>query len=214
MAVSLATLAPPGVRTGCRRIAAADLVRLHPIEAAAVSRAVPSRRSEFATGRALLRALLDLDVAIPVGPDRAPELPAGRVGSLAHTGELAVAAVATGDDVAALGIDIEPVVALADDIARVVLRPDEAGTDAHLAFTLKEAVYKAWSRLGGSMLDHHDVRLAIDPGGRFTGEVVADGSRFDGRWAEVAGHWLALVTVTASHRTPAGDDLYPRWAQA
>jgi 4'-phosphopantetheinyl transferase EntD len=202
----LAALAPPGVRTGCRRITAADLAGLHPIEAEAVPRAVPSRRHEFATGRALLRALLDADVAIPVGADRAPVLPTGRVGSLAHTGGLAVAA--------AIGIDIEPVVPLDDDIARVVLRPDERGVDAHLAFTLKEALYKAWSRLGGAMLEHHDVRLTIDPGGRFAGEVVAAGSWFDGRWAVGADHWLALVAVAASHRTPPEGGLYPRWAQA
>ena len=109
------------------------------------------RRHEFATGRALLRQLIGSDVAIPVGPDRAPVLPAGVRASLAHDHGLAVAAVTTDPRVRALGIDIEPVDPLPPDIATVVLRPDEVGLDAHHAFTMKEAAYKAWSRLGGAL---------------------------------------------------------------
>ena len=109
----LAALAPAGVRTGSRLITPDDAATLHAVEAAAVERAVDVRRREFATGRALLRSLLGTDVAIPVGPSRAPVLPAGVVGSLAHDRVLAVAAVTTEPAIAALGIDVE-----ADDPVR------------------------------------------------------------------------------------------------
>ena len=195
---ALASIAPPGVRTGCRTIAASDVVGMHDDEAASVAAAVPKRRYEFATGRALLRALLDVDITIPVGADRSPQLPAGFVGSLAHTGRLAVAAVAPVAVAAALGIDVEPVTVLDGDMARVILRPDEIGLDAHCAFTLKEVVYKAWSTLGGGIIDHHDVRLEIDEGGSFHGTVVELGTRFAGRFTVAAGHWFALVAVPAA----------------
>ncbi len=191
----LQLLAPRGVITGCRPIDARDAALLFPIEIAAVERAVSRRRSEFATGRALLRQLIGRDVAIPVGANRAPQLPAGVVGSLAHDSHLAVAAVSQLPAVTAIGIDVEPAVALAADVASAVLRPDEHGLDAHLVFTLKEAVYKAWSAGGGRMLDHHDVRVTIG-GDRFSGEVVQDASRFNGRYGSASGRWLALVVVS------------------
>ena len=113
-------------------------------------------------------------------------------GSLAHDADLAVAAVSSDRRIAALGIDVEPPAPLSDEVAAVILRPDEAGLDAHLAFTLKEAVYKAWSAVGGELIDFDAVRLTLD-GDRFRGEVVAVGRRFEGRYAAAGGRWLALV---------------------
>ena len=91
---ALRELVPSSVRTGVRSIDEADEATLWPIERAAVTAAVRSRRTEFATGRALLRELLDLDAAIPVRPDRRPEFPDGTVGTLAHDQDIAVAATA------------------------------------------------------------------------------------------------------------------------
>ena len=189
---ALAALAPTGVRTGARWIDDADLAALHRVEREAIARAVSSRQHEFASGRALLRSLLGRDEAIPVGPTRAPTLPAGVIGSLSHDDGLAVAAVSTSPSLVALGIDVAGDVALDDDVARLVLRPDEA-LDAHLAFCLKEAAYKAWSTLGGRILDHHDVRLEIT-GDRFTA-VLDRSMTLDGRFTHVSGRWLALVVV-------------------
>jgi 4'-phosphopantetheinyl transferase EntD len=106
-----------------------------------------------------------------------------------------VAAVAPADVAAAIGVDIEPATELDDGLSRIVLRPDEEGIDAHLAFTLKEAVYKAWSGLGGRLLEHHEVRLSLGPSGSFRGEEVGGGLSLAGRYARAAGHWLALVAV-------------------
>ncbi|MET0460627.1 MAG: 4'-phosphopantetheinyl transferase superfamily protein [Ilumatobacteraceae bacterium] len=192
---ALRSLAPAGVRTGARLIDPRDTTGLFPVEAAAVERAVDRRRHEFASGRALLRRLLDADVPIPVRPDRSPELPDGVTASLAHDADLAVAALSRDRRIAALGIDVEPSgPALADDVTAIILRPDEAGLDPRLGFTLKEAVYKAWSTGGGELIDFHAVRLTVD-GDRFRGEVVATGGVFDGRYAAAAGRWLALVVV-------------------
>lgn len=167
---------------------------MHGSEADAVARAVPKRRREFATGRVLLRQLLGSDVAIDVLADRRPALPIGTVGSLAHTDTIAVAAVTDAETASALGIDVEPATHLDAAMARIILRADEHGTDAHLAFTVKEAVYKAWSSLGGRMLDHHDVRTVIHPDGAFVAR--ADGTAdFSGRWSRAAEHWIALVVV-------------------
>jgi 4'-phosphopantetheinyl transferase EntD len=165
------------------------------VEREHVAAAAPRRRREFASGRALLRELIGRDVPIPAGSDRAPVLPPDVCGSLAHDKWLAVAAVASRHDVQSIGIDIEPVDPLDDETARAILRDDEAGLDAHLAFTLKEAAYKAWSGLGGGMLEHHDLRVStVDP--RFRAEVVAAETAFEGAFARAAGRWLALVVVS------------------
>jgi 4'-phosphopantetheinyl transferase EntD len=190
---ALAAITPAGVVTGWRRVTDADVPRLLPEEAAAMARAVPARQREFATGRVLLRELLGTAAAIPVGPDRAPVLPAGVGASLAHDHEHAVAAV-TKTDGLALGVDLEPTVALDPDVAQLVLRADDGPLDAHLAFTLKEAAYKAWSRSGGGFLDHHDVRLTVGPTA-FTATVVDDGVELDGRYARAGDRWVALVVV-------------------
>jgi len=191
---ALAAMAPPGIVTGSRLITPADFESLHMSERAAVANAVPVRRHEFASGRALLRDLAGTIEAIPVGPTRAPLLPPGVVGSLAHDRLVAVAAVSRDPSVAALGIDVEPTEPLATEMARVILRDDERALDAHLAFTLKEAAYKAWSTGGGRMLDHHEVRVSVE-GWSFTATVLPDGRELRGRFATVAGRHVALVIV-------------------
>jgi 4'-phosphopantetheinyl transferase EntD len=113
---------------------------------------------------------------------------------LAHDWELVVAAVSADPGVLAIGIDVEPAAPLEPGVARLVLRPDEIGLDAHRAFTMKEAAYKAWSTLGGRMLDHHDVRLSVE-GSEFQAEIVAHGVRYQGRSVIAAGRWIALVVV-------------------
>jgi 4'-phosphopantetheinyl transferase EntD len=198
---ALASLAPEGVRTGSRRIDPADVDLLHPIERSLVAQAVPRRRAEFATGRVLLRQLIGTTEPILVGPDRAPVLPPGVTASLAHDHEFAVAAVDPRERLV-LGVDVEATVPLERSVAELILRPDEAGIDAHLAFTLKEATYKAWSRMGGRLLEHQDVRLDTTLGsfaagsfvaGSFVAEVIGSGVRLEGRYAQAGGRWVALA---------------------
>lgn len=193
---ALASLAPDGVRTGWRHIDPGDVARLHPEERRAISRALPSRQAEFATGRVLLRELIGTTDPIGIGPDRAPVLPPGIAASLAHDHEVAVAAVARAQHVA-LGIDVEDTAALEAAVAELILRPDERGLDPHLAFTLKEAAYKAWSRLGGRLLDHQEVRLDVSAAS-FAAEVIGSGIRLEGRYARAGERWVALVTARST----------------
>jgi 4'-phosphopantetheinyl transferase EntD len=197
VAAALAALAPPGVRTGVRRITDADLEGLRGVERQAVAAARPRRRREFASGRALLRSLLGVDAAIGVRADRSPALPAGWCGTLAHDDDLVVAAVADERTVRALGVDVEARRPLDDTEAGFILRDDEAGLDPILAFVLKEAAYKAWSALGGGLLGHHDVALRC-AGDRFEAAVVADGAEaavLGGRFRACGDRWLALAAA-------------------
>ena len=199
--VALQSLAPPWVRTGVRAIDPADESSLWPAERTAVARAGTVRRVEFATGRALLRSLIGHDTEIPVGPDRRPHLPEGVTGTLAHDGAVAVAAITVQRSCSALGVDIEPTTVLDEDLSRTIRRPEERHLDAHLVFVLKEAAYKAWSSLGGRMLDHWDVTVSVDSSARqFTATVIPDAAPFTGRYAVVEDRYVALVVVDEPER--------------
>jgi 4'-phosphopantetheinyl transferase EntD len=191
---ALQTLATPGVRLAGRSIGSPDLADLFPVERVAIAHAVPARQAEFASGRVLLRSLLGEDRAIPVGADRAPVLPAGVRASLAHDARFAVAVLSREPAVRSLGIDIEPQTELSPDMVDVIVRPEERHINAHLAFTLKEATYKAWSRLGGRMLEFHEVRLTVDVDS-FVAEVVPHATWFSGRFVHVGDRCVALVVV-------------------
>ena len=191
---ALRAMAPPRVAVGVREISDWPMF---PVECEHANAAPPRRRFEFASGRALLRDLMGMDVPIPVGRDRAPVLPPDVCGSLAHDEFFVVAAVGRTSDFRSIGIDIEPVEPLDDEIAEVIVRSDEGGIDAHLAFTLKEAAYKAWSGLGGGMLEHHDVRVSTSTP-LFRAEIVTAQTTLDGTFATVGGRWLALVVVNNS----------------
>jgi 4'-phosphopantetheinyl transferase EntD len=191
---SLRALAPAGVRTACRAIDPNDWAGLHEAERRLVARAVPKRQHEFASGRAALHGLLASSGPILADGRRAPAWPAGACGSLAHDDQYVVAAVSTDPGVVALGIDVEPATPLSADLAAVILRPDERHVDAHLAFALKEAVYKAWSSLGGDVLEHHEVALTLR-GSHLMATVDGAGRRFRGRFTTVCGHIVALVVV-------------------
>jgi len=128
-------------------------------ERMAVARAIASRRREFATGRRLAHALLDaLDA--PAGPllpdaERVPRWPEGVVGSISHTRNVCLVALARSDAVEAIGIDVEMNQPVERDIARIVCTPsehrllaafddpDERARRLRMIFSVKECVYKA-----------------------------------------------------------------------
>ncbi|MGZ3181897.1 MAG: 4'-phosphopantetheinyl transferase family protein [Telluria sp.] len=138
---------------------------------------VPRRRAEFTAGRNAARAALaSLGLApapILVGTRRAPVFPAGVTGSITHTAGFCAAAVARCGEVLAVGIDAEGVKPLPAELAPLILRPEEQGGNlpyaGKLAFSAKEAFYKAWFPLHGTELDFLDVRVGIEPAhGSFT----------------------------------------------
>jgi 4'-phosphopantetheinyl transferase EntD len=146
-------------------------------EAAAASRAIPKRRTEFAAGRSAARAAMAeigfAPAAIPQGPDRAPIWPAGLAGSIAHCDTCCVSVVALQEHHAALGVDVEPATPLAPDLVAVICTPAErawlAGEpDPNLAakmiFSAKEAVYKAQYPLTGKVIGFDAVTLDMTDG--------------------------------------------------
>jgi len=185
-------------------------------EAAAVAGAVPRRRTEFAAGRALARAALaDLGVgpaAIGVGPRRRPLWPAGVVGSITHCQGFAAVAAALRRDVAAIGIDAEPVTRClsAGVVERISTESERAAVDELgelgplLVFSAKEAVYKAWFPMTSRWLGFQDVSLDVSLGGTFAIELGVDDevgmSSAEGKWILVDG----VVLTTAVLRAPGG----------
>ena len=156
-------------------------------ELRAIASAVPSRRSEFACGRACAhRAIRELgraDGPILPGPQREPLWPAGIVGAISHASGLAGAAVAAAAAVAGLGLDIERVDADFDAAQRrLVFTAEEltsldelhaGGLPAEVVvFGAKECVHKALFPRTGLRLDYQDVSVDIDiPAARFVATV-------------------------------------------
>lgn len=210
---ALAALCPPGV--GCAAVALDDdLPPLWAGEEEAVARALPRRRREFAAGRAAARAALGraghVPVALPALPDRCPGWPQGLRGSIAHSGSVAVAVAGRAASWAGLGLDLEPVGQVTEDLAPAILRVEERGLDPTAVFCAKEAVQKAVFPVCRDLLEFHD--LTLDGRGlrfearllRRSGPLPA-GLRLRGLWAHAGGHVLAGVfwPATASRNMSA-----------
>ncbi len=147
---------------------------LWPEEAAAVSRAIPKRETEFAAGRHAARealAQLGLEpMAIPQGADRAPVWPEGITGSISHCAHCCIAVAAHKADYQSLGVDVEPATPLDADLIDVICTPSEqawladqpnSGLAAKLIFSAKEAFYKAQYPLTGEVIGFDAVTVAI-----------------------------------------------------
>jgi enterobactin synthetase component D / holo-[acyl-carrier protein] synthase len=196
---------------------------LFPEEAALVARATEKRRAEFATGRECAReALAALGIGkIPIlrGYRGAPQWPAGVAGSITHCAGYCAAAVARTRNVASIGLDAEPNVALPGGVLEMVSQPAErarlrdlAGVRPGIAwdcllFCAKEAVYKAWFPLTGRWLGFADADIAINAAdGTFHARLLvpapsADDPRlnggFTGRWLSRDNLILTAVAVPA-----------------
>jgi 4'-phosphopantetheinyl transferase EntD len=180
-------------------------------EAEAIAGAVMSRRHEFLTGRALARAALgqlgcNAEV-IPIGDQRMPVWPDRFVGSISHSAGLCAVQVGHRDKVRAIGIDIERDGAVTGEIYHRICGPGErdrlsshAPCDvATLAFSAKEAFFKAYYPEARTFLDFNDVTLDIDwPGERFIVTLLSSAT------PAVAGHralhgrfaWIGTFVVT------------------
>jgi len=192
----LDALAAERVRIGWRPIDGQYVPTLTAAEASIVARAVPRRQAEFATGRSLLRALIGGDVEILRATSGAPVLPTEFVGSIAHDRDLAIAALASSGALRAIGIDVEPIQELEARVAEFVVRPDDIVPDALTAFVAKEAAYKAWSVLGGEMLEHHDVNVIVK-GERFRADLRG-AMVVRGDLGRAAGRVVAIVVIPAT----------------
>lgn len=220
----IARLLPASVRVAEAFDDLADA--LHPEEEPAVAKAVARRRAEFVTGRACARRALGelgLDpVAVPRGPNREPQWPAGVVGSITHCDGYRAAAVARASDFASVGIDAEPHDALPGGVLDVVSLPDErerlAGLSRarpdvswdRLLFSAKESVYKVWYPLATRWLGFDEALVTIDAEGSFEARLLVPGPTIGGeRLERLAGRWLAsdrLVLTAIALPSPDDED--------
>jgi len=188
-------------------------------ERVAIARAVEKRRREFAAGRNLAREALKrlghAACAIPRN-ERAPVWPEGTVGAISHSAELVVVCVAETDRYAGVGVDIERVGRVSDDIEARILTPSELGDDSvedarTLRFACKEAIYKAVNPIIGEYFGFQVVRIDLEPSGAagaFTAEPLEEGSfsayvrSGAGRYRVVEGHQLAVFYLATSAQQP------------
>lgn len=192
---------------------------LLPQEDAFIARATESRRREFATTRACVRAALARlgrsAVAVLPGPHGAPQWPDGVTGSITHCAGYRAAAVALTRNVVSLGVDAEPNEALPNHgMLKVIALDEECVRLAELTarmpgicwdrllFSAKDSVYKAWFPLTQRWLSFESADILIDPhAGTFTARLLVQGplvngsplTLLNGRW--LADHGLLVTTV-------------------
>ena len=182
-----ATIAPEGA-------ASADLhdtsqpVALHPLEEAMIVGSHPSRKREFALGRACARAALaELGIGgtpLPRAQDGAAVWPAGFCGAITHTRGYAAALAAPVQLFRGLGVDAERVGAVTPDLfsrlfslseiaALESLAPEQREIAATVLFSAKESAFKAISAATGRR--PHLAQLEISLGaGEFLVRMAAD----------------------------------------
>lgn len=164
-------LGVPGLLLGHRLIAPGDEQALLDEEAASIASPVVAVRRASGAARIVARQLLTQlgypRVPLPRKASGSPIWPAGIIGSLAHDDEVAVAAVGMQRDFDAVGIDVEPAVALPPDMLMLIATPQElqriSGDPLRgkLLFAAKEAVYKALYPLDRVFLEFHDIEVDL-----------------------------------------------------
>jgi len=194
-----------------------DDARLLPDEQAATQGMVASREREFRHGRHCARLALTAigapAVAIRKNDDRSPQWPAGYIGSISHTGDLAAAAVAAQSHYVGLGLDIERNDALDEASHELILRAEERsanGQRAKLIFSIKEAIYKCLYTQVGAYIDFQEMEVAIDEShGRFRAIPHTDkvdmhlAARLQGRYCETdewvfSSAWIAAEAAVGA----------------
>ena len=148
-------------------------------ERALIGDAGPQRTWSFVAGRlcahAALRALGIPGKSLLRGSHGQPQWPEGLVGSISHTENYAIAAVARGgsSQCISVGIDAEPIRILTDEVAEIIMTPAELrrveGFPSPrrplvqtIMFCAKEALYKAQFALTGRWLDFESIELRVE----------------------------------------------------
>jgi 4'-phosphopantetheinyl transferase EntD len=199
---AIEALAVDGISIDHRLIADGDELALLPQERDAFAGSVIKVQRASGAVRLVARGLLLRlglpERAIPKSRSGMPVWPSGIVGSLAHDGQIAVAAVARERQYAGVGVDVEPAEALDPDLLGLIATASERETAdgdpyrGRLLFAVKEAVYKAVNPLDGVFLDHHDVEVCLK-----AGTARVRGSRVVNFRYCVASHIVTLAFVSA-----------------
>jgi 4'-phosphopantetheinyl transferase EntD len=204
-----------------------EAIDLFPEELAAIARAVDKRRREFTSVRACARrALAELGrppAPLVPGERGAPQWPAGITGSMTHCDGYRGCVLARTADLASIGLDAEPNLALPDGVADVIALPAEREHVAALAiarpgvcwdrllFCAKESVYKAWYPLTGRWLGFEEATITFSAAGdgsstspagtapfgsgTFAARILVPApiAGFTGRWLCSGRHILTLI---------------------
>lgn len=151
---------------------------IYPEEQACVRNAVPKRKREFAAGRICARrALTRLGVAgspLLVGRNGTPIWPPGTVGSISHCESYCGVAVAWETHMRGVGLDVEYVDRVHEQLWRHICTPQELTwvkslprgqrrQGAALIFSAKESAYKCQYPVTRRWLDYTDATIRIEP---------------------------------------------------
>ena len=199
----IANLSTAAILVGHRNISSGDEHALRPEEAACFrNSAILAQRQSGAAriiARKLISDLCGVNATILKSPSGAPLCPPGIAVSLAHGGNVAVAAVAKTTEILSLGIDIEPAMPLPTELVDIVSTATERLRYGNLVcqrrdlFVAKEAVYKAAHAIDGVFLDFHDIETNFSLG---TARVCY-GRTFVLSRMDAGTHVAALAHITA-----------------
>ena len=186
------------IRLAARAVTSDDIPRLLDEERRLTNGFGPARLAEFATGRVLLRSVMRHDRPLGRTDTGAPCIPVGLAASLTHDRALAVAVVCAAGEVASIGIDIEPEIALPRPVADVIAGDQERHVDPLRLHVIKEACFKAWSSAGGAVIGPRAITVQVG-GDRFTATIADSTRSFTGHLRQWRGRALA-VAIEPSHR--------------
>ena len=131
-------------------------------------------RNQAAAARRVARKLFAQggfpDWSMPRIRGDAPAWPAGWIGSLSHSAKFAAAAITSHEDIAGIGIDIEPAEPLPAELKDAVIVNGDVGTSefgdltGRVLFCAKEASYKAVYPLDRQFLEFSDMTVNLNSG--------------------------------------------------
>lgn len=146
-----------------------------------IKTAAQLRRNTFSSGRSCARAVM-LEAGLPISAlprcnDGSVQWPEGLLGSLSHTNDWAVAAVAVSAmcEAKSIGIDLERIKPLDDGVIKLIATPSEREEltsssspvwHSMALFSIKESLYKCLARDFGQFIDFQDVQINDLAGGR------------------------------------------------
>ncbi len=171
------------------------------------------RLVEFSLGRACAHEILSTlgyaDFPVRMAETRQPVWPKDLVGSISHTGDIAVCVIAPAQEVAGIGVDIETLAQESFDLLEEVMSETErttllvtSGERPHLAkllFSAKEAVFKCQFPLTGKWLEFKEVNLVLDFTNRVFSTQIETPSRslaLTGTWDISDQHILSVAWIT------------------
>jgi len=155
-----------------------------------------NRRNQFLTGRycawqALAKKGCNDVTCLPIGENRLPCWPSGWLGSISHSGDIAIAMVANKKTVGLLGIDVQKIIPFStyDEIHKLVARRDELkvlkditpNQALSLIFSAKETLYKSLYPSIQKFLDFSAATLVSCSNQRLTLSLSQDWSQ---EWRE------------------------------